>query len=110
MELQSPELTFPTAFCCNCGDTNCQGETQHTAITRYFAIYGAGTTFALSVPVCAGCLKTLRRRPSGFFARLLVLLGAVGAWFLLLYLLGTSVVYPAWMSGHLWEISAALGS
>jgi len=72
MEIQSPVLVFPTGFCCNCGDTNCVSEVQDTRVTRYFGIGGTETTFQLPVPVCAACRKSTRRRPAGFFGRLLV--------------------------------------
>jgi hypothetical protein len=110
MELASPELTFPTAFCCNCGDLNCTGEIQETRVTRYFAIYGTGNTFRLTLPVCAGCRKTLRRRPSVFFTRALVFLLFTGGWYLALFARGKSVALPVWMDANLLTISAALGA
>ena len=77
MQLDSPQLGFPAAFCCNCGDTDCMSEIQDTRVTRYFGIGGTETTFKLPVPVCAACRRSTRRRPPGFFARLLVLALAV---------------------------------
>jgi hypothetical protein len=108
MEVQSPALVFPTGFCCNCGDTNCVAEAQDTRVTRYFGIGGTETTFHLSVPVCAACRKTTRRRPAGFFSRLLVFGLLVCAWFLALVLLG-SPTWPPWIVDHMFEISVALG-
>ena len=109
MEVQSPPLTFPTSFCCNCGDTNCVSEIQDTRVTRYFAIFGTETTFHLPLPICAGCRKTTRRRPAGFFSRLLVFGLTVVVLFLLLIALAESVQLPLWISDNLFAISAGLG-
>jgi hypothetical protein len=109
IELQSPELTFPTAFCCNCGDTHCVSEVQDTRVTRYFGIGGTETTFNLAVPICAACRKTTRRRPAGFFARLLVCGVLVCVWLLALIALGLRVTLPAWVSTHLVALSGVLG-
>jgi len=108
MEVQSPALVFPTGFCCNCGDTNCVAEAQDTRVTRYFGIGGTETTFQLSVPICAACRKTTRRRPAGFFSRLLVFALLVCAWFLALILLG-SPTWPLWIVDHMFMISVVLG-
>jgi hypothetical protein len=109
MELQSPALLFPTGFCCNCGDTNCANEVQDTRVTRFFGIGGTETTFRLAVPVCAACRKTTRRRPAGFFSRLLVFAVLVCAWFLALMLLGSYVTWPLWISDRLFALAVALG-
>ena len=108
MEVQSPALLFPTGFCCNCGDTNCTNEVQDTRVTRYFGIGGAETTFQLSVPVCAACRKTTRRRPARFFGRLLVFVVLVCAWFLALILLATPA-WPLWIVDREFTISVLLG-
>jgi len=110
MEIQSPQLSFPTSFCCNCGDSNCASEIQHTRVTRFFAIYGPETTFQLAVPICVGCRRTLRRRPAGFFIRVLVLALFSGAWWLALFALGKSVTFPQWIAGNLFAIGAGLGA
>jgi hypothetical protein len=110
MEVQSPSLTFPDNFCCNCGDTNCVSEIQDTRITRYFAIFGTETTFHLSLPICAACRKTTRRRPAGFFGRLLVFALMVVGWFLALIALGAAVELPLWMAENLSVISLVLGA
>jgi hypothetical protein len=110
MELASPELHFPTGFCCNCGELNCAGEVQETHVTRYFAIYGTGNSFRLTLPVCTGCRKTLRRRPSVFFTRTLVFLLFTGGGFLALLGLGQSGQLPAWMSENLLPIATGLGA
>jgi hypothetical protein len=109
MEVQSPALTFPTAFCCNCGDLNCLNEVQDTRITRFFGIGGTETTFKLPIPVCVACRKTTRRRPAGFFGRLLVSGVLIGAWFLALIALGSYIVWPLWIGDHLFAISVLLG-
>jgi hypothetical protein len=104
MRAETPPLNFPATFCCNCGDTNCTTEIQDTRVTRYFGFGGIETTFQLAIPICASCLRTTRRRPAGWFARVLVwaltscvLLGA-------LLILGESVTLPLWMSEHLFAV------
>jgi hypothetical protein len=109
MQVHSPALLFPTGFCCNCRDTNCVNELQDTRVTRYFGFGGTETTFQLSVPVCAACRKSTRRRPAGFFGRLLVLAVLVCAWFLALILLGSYITWPLWIADHMLAISAVLG-
>jgi hypothetical protein len=109
MDVQRQALIFPAGFCCNCGDTNCVAEAQETRITRFFGLRGTGTTFNLSIPICAACRKTTRRRPAGFFHRLLVFGALVGGWFLVLVVLGSYVVWPPWIAGHRFAISVALG-
>jgi hypothetical protein len=108
VEVQSPALVFPAGFCCNCGDTQCATETQATRVTRFFGIGGTETTFQLAVPVCAACRKTTRRRPAGFFSRLLVFTMLVCAWLLLLILLG-SPAWPLWIMDHRLVVSVVLG-
>ena len=109
VEVQSPALIFPTTFCCNCGDTNCVNEVQDTRVTRYFGIGGTETTFQLPVPVCAACRKTTRRRPAGFFSRLLVFGVLVCVCVLVLIALGYYIAWPLWVSDHLVLISVVLG-
>jgi hypothetical protein len=109
MEVQSPSLVFPTAFCCNCGDLNCASEIQDTRVTRYFAIFGTETTFHLPVPVCATCRRTTRRRPAGFFVRVLVLAISIATFSLLALWIRNSTTPPAWMAQNLFAISAVLG-
>jgi hypothetical protein len=109
LEIHSPVLVFPTGFCCNCGDTNCVSEVQDTRVTRYFGIGGTETTFQLPVPVCAACRKSTRRRPAGFFGRLLVLGVLVCTFFLALVLIGSSFTWPLWIGEHLFVVSVVLG-
>jgi hypothetical protein len=109
MQLGAPQLTFPASFCCNCGDTNCMNEIQDTRVTRYFGIGGAETTFQLPVPVCAACRRSTRRRPPGFFARLLVFALLVCVWFLALIGIGYTYPFPPWLGEHLFWFSAGLG-
>ena len=108
MQLDSPKLGFPTAFCCNCGDTNCVPEIQDTRVTRYFGISGTETVFQLPVPVCAGCRRSTRRRAPGLFAQLLVLALVVGAFFLALVMFASIVMLPEWIGAHLFGISVGL--
>ena len=106
MEVESPQLGFPQSFCCNCGVTDCAVEIQNTRVTHFFSIGGTETTFKLSVPVCARCSKTLRRRPAGFFSRLGVLALSLAATFLALYAFGTSL--PLWIGENKVAISIIL--
>jgi hypothetical protein len=106
MEVESPQLGFPQSFCCNCGVTDCAIETQNTRVTHFFSIGGTETTFKLSVPVCARCSKTLRRRPAGFFSRLGVLVLSLAAIFLTLYAFETSL--PLWIGENKVAISIIL--
>jgi len=108
MQLDSPKLQFPAAFCCNCGDTNCVSEIQDTRVTRYFGIGGTETIFHLPVPVCAACRRSTRRRAPGFFARLLVLALAVSVFFLALLMFASIVMLPEWIGAHLFGISVGL--
>lgn len=98
------ELNFPAAFCCNCGDVDCTPEVQDTRVTRYHGLGSAETTFHLAIPVCAACRKSTRRRPSGWFPRLLVwvvtscvLFGAL-----------TLTALPLWISEHRVAIAAVI--
>jgi hypothetical protein len=108
MQVENPQLNFPATFCCNCGDINCQLENQDTRITRYFFLAGSQTTFNLSIPVCAACLKSTRRRPQGLFARLLVygilLMVVLGG----LLSLGEYMTLPLWATDHLFAIGAVI--
>jgi len=110
MQVESPQLSFPAAFCCNCGALECASETQDTRVSRFFGIYRTETVFRLPVPICAGCRKTTRRAPAGFFIRLAVLLAAVALWCLAFYLLGTSATLPEWFAAHRYTIAAVLGA
>ena len=62
MQVENPQLGFPNTFCCNCGATDCKTEDQDTRVTRFFSIGRTDTIFRLSVPTCATCRRTLRRR------------------------------------------------
>ena len=109
MEPASPELSFPTGFCCNCGDLNCTGEVQLTRVTRFFAIYGTGTTFRLTVPVCVACRRSLRRPPPVFFTRALVFAAFAGASYLGLWALAGATQLPLWMVDYRALLAMALG-
>ena len=110
MEPASPELSFPTGFCCNCGDLNCASEIQLTRVTRYFAIYGTGTTFRLALPVCVACRRSLRRRPSVFFTRVLVFAAFAGGALAGLWALARAVQLPLWMVDHRPWLAMVLGA
>jgi hypothetical protein len=97
MEVESPQLGFPATFCCNCGATDCQNEIQETRITRFFGIGRTDTTFKLSVPVCAECRRSTKRRPAGFFSRLGVLLLITAVLFGLSLTLVNTVALPLWI-------------
>jgi hypothetical protein len=108
MQLDSPKLGFPAAFCCNCGDTNCVSEIQDTRVTRYFGIGGTETIFLLPVPICAACRRSTRRRAPGFFAHLLVFALLVAVFFLALVMLASFIALPEWIGAHLFGIGAGL--
>ena len=108
MEIANPPLNFPPAFCCNCGDINCTPELQDTRVTRYFFMAGTETTFMLSIPVCAACRKSLRRRPQGLFSRFLVWALSSCVVFGGMIMLGENMTLPLWMAEHLFAISAGL--
>jgi hypothetical protein len=108
MQIENPQLNFPATFCCNCGDIDCRLENQDTRITRYFFLAGTETTFNLSIPVCAACLKTTRRRPQGLFARFLVYAVTACVVFGGMIALGENVVLPVWATEHLFAISAGI--
>ena len=105
MDVAGLQMSFPTAFCCNCSALDCASEIQDTRVTRYFGLGGTETTFHLPVPVCARCRASTRRRPRGFFTGLLVFASCVAAAFLLLWLPGLSLAYPDWLRAHLFAIS-----
>jgi hypothetical protein len=101
-------MNFPTTFCCNCGDTNCMTEIQDTRVTRYYGVGGVETTFQLPIPVCVACLKSTRRRPSGWFSRLLVWAITSCVVFGVLIAVGENVTLPEWGREHLFAISVVL--
>jgi hypothetical protein len=107
MELESPALTFPKAFCCNCGDTNCVDELQDTRVSRFFKIGRTDTTFKLAVPVCAACRRTTKRRPAGFFSRLGVLLLIFSVLFGICIALWSTAALPLWI-GYMFAGSSVL--
>jgi hypothetical protein len=108
VEIPTPQLNFPPAFCCNCGDTNCAPENQDTRITRFLFMAGRETTFTLAIPVCPACSRSTRRRPHSLTARLLIWVLTVGVLFGGMFVLGQNVTLPAWMADHLLAISAGL--
>src|SRR5262249_7755749 len=103
-----PALNFPSTFCCNCGDVNCMTEIQDTKVTRYYGVGGIETTFQLPIPICAACLKTTRRRPQGWFSRLLIWAVTVCVVFFGLIILGEKFTLPAWGSEHMFGISVGI--
>jgi hypothetical protein len=108
MQVESPQLVFPKAFCCNCGDMNCMSEIQDTRVTRYFGLGGTETTFRLAVPVCARCRRSTRRRPQGFFAQFLIVALGTGVAFLALLMFGSTVQLPQWIAEHSFTWSVLL--
>lgn len=99
--MQPSQLNFPAAFCCNCGDTNCQTEIQHTRVMRLFGRRGLDTHFELAIPVCQACLRTTRRHPSGWAVRLFVFLATAAIVFGLLQIFErTWASWPLWLSGN----------
>jgi hypothetical protein len=69
---------------------------------------GTETTFRLPVPVCAACRRSTRRRPQGFFAKLLIVAIGTVVTFLALIMLGSTVELPLWIAEHLFVWSAGL--
>jgi hypothetical protein len=108
MDVGSPPLTFPTAFCCNCGALDCVAEVQDTRVTRYFGIGGTETTFHLPLPICARCRRSLRRRPPGFFARLLLFVTCLAVATLLAALLNYSFFRSEWLWRHVLVLATVL--
>jgi hypothetical protein len=108
MVSEGPLLNFPATFCCNCGDTNCTTEIQDTRVTRYYGFGGVETTFQLAIPICANCIKSTRRRPSGWFSRLLVWAVTVCVVFFAGIVLGENFTLPVWAAENLLGISAAI--
>src|SRR5687768_6649082 len=108
MQLDGPQLVFPMAFCCNCGDLNCMNEIQDTRVTRYFGIGGTETTFKLPMPVCADCRRSTRRRPQGFFSTVLIIALATCVTFVALIALGSTVELPVWIVEHMLALSFAV--
>ncbi len=108
MQVENPQLGFPSSFCCNCGATECQSEIQDTRVTRFFGFGRTDTVFRLSVPVCAECRRTIRRRPAGFFSRLGVLVLITGVLFGACLALGSNAALPLWI-GYFYAGSALLG-
>jgi hypothetical protein len=108
VHVESPQLNFPKMFCCNCGDTNCAVEIQHTRVTRYFGLGGTDTTFQLPVPVCAACRRSTRRRPQGFFVQLAIVALGTGLAFLAMIMLGSMFALPLWIAEHRFALSAGL--
>jgi hypothetical protein len=102
------DLNFPAAFCCNCGDVNCATQVQDTRISRFHGLGGGQTTFQLAIPVCAACIKSTRRRPSGWITRLLAWVMSAGVIAGLLALLGVKVTLPLWIVAHRWALAGGL--
>lgn len=109
MRAESPPLNFPATFCCNCGDTDCMTEIQDTRVTRHFGFGGIETTFQLAIPICANCRKSTRRRPAGWFSRLLAWVLTSCVVFGALLILGENVSLPLWMIDHLFAVAALVG-
>ena len=110
MDAPPPDLSFPTSFCCNCGNLECQSVVQDTRVTRFFGIRGTDSTFHLNLPACASCRRTLRRRPPVLFSILFVLALGVGIPWLLLYSLADPARQaPSWIDTNRIWISLILG-
>ncbi|HEY6126116.1 MAG TPA: hypothetical protein VIV63_15800 [Steroidobacteraceae bacterium] len=108
MQVENPQLGFPSSFCCNCGVAECSTETQDTRVSRFFGIGRTDTTFKLSVPVCTACRRTIRRKPAGFFSRLGVLVLVTGVIFGICIAMGTTVALPLWID-YMYAGSVVLG-
>ncbi|HEU5134013.1 MAG TPA: hypothetical protein VFU13_02615 [Steroidobacteraceae bacterium] len=109
MQVENPQLGFPSSFCCNCGATECTSEVQETRVSRLFGFGRTDTVFKLTVPVCAGCRRTLRRRPATFFSRLAVLVLITAVLFGACLAAGSTVALPLWI-GYFYGGSVVLGA
>ena len=109
MDAPAPELSFPTSFCCNCGNLECEAVVQDTRVSRFFGIRGTDSTFHLKLPACTACRRTLRRRPRSFLSMLLVYVLGMGVPLLLLYIFVTARQPPSWIEVNRLWISALLG-
>jgi hypothetical protein len=110
VQVESPQLTFPSPFCCNCGALECAAEVQETRVSRFFGIHRPETVFRLSLPICAACRKSTRRPPAGFFVRMAVFVVAAAAWCLAFYLLSDPASPPDWFTTHQYTIGVLLGA
>jgi len=108
MQVENPQLGFPASFCCNCGATECTREVQDTRVSRLFGFGRTDTIFKLTVPVCAGCRRTIRRRPASFFSRLGVLVLTTAVLFGICLAMGTTVALPLWID-YMYAGSVLLG-
>jgi len=108
MQVENPQLGFPSSFCCNCGATECTSEVQDTRVSRFFGFGRTDTVFKLTVPVCAGCRRSIRRRPANFFSRLSVLVLITGVIFGICLVAGSTVALPLWI-GYFYGGSVVLG-
>jgi hypothetical protein len=108
MLVENPQLGFPSSFCCNCGSAECQSQVQETRVSRFFGFGRTDTTFKLTVPVCTGCQRTLRRKPASFFSRLGLLVLITAVLFGICLAMGTSVALPLWID-YMYAGSVLLG-
>lgn len=108
MSAQPPLLNFPATFCCNCGNTDCASEPQQTRVARFHGFGGHQATFQFVIPVCAACLKTTRRRPSGWAPRALVWLVTTAVLTGALYWWSSRAVLPAWLATNLLAVGAVV--
>jgi hypothetical protein len=108
MDVGSSQLSFPSAFCCNCGALDCETEIQDTRVTRYFGLRKGETTFHLPVPVCARCRHSIRRRPPGFFSRLSLLATCLVVSSLLFALANYSWFGSEWLLRHVLVVAAVV--
>jgi hypothetical protein len=90
MDVAGLQMSFPTAFCCNCGASDCANEVQETRVTRYFGLRKGETTFHLPLPVCPRCRRSLGRPPQGFLTHVLLLAACLAIAWLMLALLDYS--------------------
>jgi len=104
MDVAGLQMSFPIAFCCNCGATDCTNEVQETRVTRYFGLSRGETTFHLPLPVCPRCRRSLGRAPQGFFAQLVLLVTCLAVAWLMLALLDYS--FFDWPGRNVFVVSA----
>jgi hypothetical protein len=108
MDVTGLQMSFPTAFCCNCGALDCVTEAQQTRVTRYFGVGKGETTFELPLPVCPRCRRSLGRPPPGFFARLLLLVACLAVAWLMFALLDYAFFDSQWSSRNVFATATVI--
>ncbi len=103
------ELRFPESACCNCGGTTqLRVLSQDTRVTRYMVLGGSEITFRLPLPFCDGCHKSAKRRPGGWFHKVLLLALIFGVSALALILGGDAILPSAFIAEHIVALAGVI--